>query len=412
MTATTPLAHPTPHEARVGFVLRLGRALHAYGTPSHRLEDTLVRVADQLEVPGQFFATPTSIFASFGAVEQQHTHLLRLEPGETNLEKLAAVDAIGGDVIAGRLTPVAGSAAIDAVVSMPPRYPAALTVLAFGLVSAAAARFLGGGLREIEVASLVGVVTGTLAIAAQRLPGWGRVFEPLAACVGGAVATLAVHAVGGAAFSIATVSGLLVLLPGLTLTIAMAELSARHLVAGTARLVGAIGAFLAIGFGVAVGSRLAQFAAGPVVPVVPVPLPLWTEGLALLIAPLAITVLLRARPSHAPSILGVGVVAFFAGRFGAAVLGPELGIVVASFAAAIASNVIARVFDRPVSITLVPALLLIVPGSVGFRSLASLVDRQTVSGIETAFRMVLMLSALVVGLFGAQAVAPSRRWSE
>jgi uncharacterized membrane protein YjjB (DUF3815 family) len=86
--------------------------------------------------------------------------------------------------------------------------------------------------------------------------------------------------------------------------------------------------------------------------------------------------------------------------------------VVGSFAAAIASNAIARVLDRPVSITLVPALLLLVPGSVGFRSLASLVDRQTVSGIETAFRMVLMLSALVVGMFGAQAIAPSRRWSE
>jgi uncharacterized membrane protein YjjP (DUF1212 family) len=403
---------PTPHEERVGFVLRLGRALHAYGTPSHRLEDTLVRVSDRLGVSGQFFATPTSIFASFGAVEQQHTHLLRLEPGDTNLEKLAAIDQIGGDVIAGRLSPAEGSAAIDAVESMPSRYPAALTLIAFGLVSAAAARFLGGGLREIGVASLVGILTGTLALATQRFRSWRRVFEPLAACAGGAAVTLASRAVGGAAFSIAAVAGLLILLPGLTLTIAMAELAARHLVAGTARLMGAVGAFLAIGFGVAVGSRLALFVTGPMPPVVPVPLPPWTEMLALLIAPLAMTVLLRARPSHAPSILAVVVLGFFAGRFGSALLGPELGIVVASFAAAIASNAIARALDRPVSITLVPALLLIVPGSVGFRGLASLVDRQTVSGIETAFRMVLMLSALVVGLFAAQAVAPSRRWSE
>ena len=130
----------TPHDSRVGFVLRLGQALHTYGTPSHRLEDTLVRVSDRLEVPGQFFATPTSIFASFGAVEQQRTHLLRLEPGETSLEKLAAVDAIGGDVIAGHLSPAEGSAAIDAVVSMPSRYSPALTLIAFGLLSAAAAQ--------------------------------------------------------------------------------------------------------------------------------------------------------------------------------------------------------------------------------------------------------------------------------
>ena len=31
----------------VGFVLRLGRALHAYGYPAHRLEEVLSRVAER-----------------------------------------------------------------------------------------------------------------------------------------------------------------------------------------------------------------------------------------------------------------------------------------------------------------------------------------------------------------------------
>ena len=82
------------------------------------------------------------------------------------------------------------------------------------------------------------------------------------------------------------------------------------------------------------------------------------------------------------------------------------------FAAAAASNLQARLFDRPASITLVPSLLLIVPGSVGFRSIASLLDRATLDGVETAFRMTLMLAALVTGLFSAQIAVPARRWSE
>ena len=38
---------------------------------------------------------------------------------------------------------------------------------------------------------------------------------------------------------------------------------------------------------------------------------------------------------------------------------------------------------------LVPGILLLVPGSVGFRSLTSLIERQAVAGIETAFSMIL-----------------------
>jgi uncharacterized membrane protein YjjB (DUF3815 family) len=57
---------------------------------------------------------------------------------------------------------------------------------------------------------------------------------------------------------LATLGGLIVLLPGLTLSAAMSELNAQHLVSGTARLTGAIMRFLVLMFGVALGSRVAQ----------------------------------------------------------------------------------------------------------------------------------------------------------
>ncbi|NOT33057.1 MAG: threonine/serine exporter family protein [Candidatus Eisenbacteria bacterium] len=401
-----------PTTERVGFVLHLGRALHAYGTPAHRLEETLARVAERLGVPGQFFATPTSLIAAFGPIEEQRTHLLRLDPGETDLERMAVIDRIGGEVLAGRLSPEQGSARIEAAQAAPGRYPVALEVLAFGLSSAAAARFLGGGGAEVAVAGVIGLVTGTLQASVARVPGIKRVFAPLAAAIAAAIATAASRPLGGLAISTAMLGGILVLVPGLTLTVAMAELSARHLVAGTARLAGALGTFLGIAFGVAIGARVAAAAFGAPLAHDPIALPPWTELLALAVAPLTFTVLLRAHPRAIPNILVVGALAFFAGRTGARLLGPELGIFTAALVAAGASNLIARRINRPASITLVPALLLIVPGSVGFRSLASLLDRATVDGVETAFRMTLMLAALVTGLFAAQILAPARRWSE
>ena len=46
------------------FVLRLAHALHASGYAAHSLEEILQKVCDRLEIIGQFFTTPTAIFAS------------------------------------------------------------------------------------------------------------------------------------------------------------------------------------------------------------------------------------------------------------------------------------------------------------------------------------------------------------
>jgi uncharacterized membrane protein YjjB (DUF3815 family) len=60
-------------------------------------------------------------------------------------------------------------------------------------------------------------------------------------------------------------------------------------------------------------------------------------------------------------------------------------------------------------VTQVPAILLLVPGSVGYRSLTSLVERDVLFGVETAFRMVLVTVALAAGLLVARALVPARR---
>jgi uncharacterized membrane protein YjjB (DUF3815 family) len=53
--------------------------------------------------------------------------------------------------------------------------------------------------------------------------------------------------------------------------------------------------------------------------------------------------------------------------------------------------------------------MLLVPGSLGFRSLVALMDDNVVSGIETAFTTTLVAAALVAGLLAANLLLPSRR---
>ena len=134
-----------PDPAALDFVLRLGRGLHRYGYPAHRLEETLVGVARRLGLEGQFFSMPTALFASFGAAADQRTFQIRVDPGAVELGRLAQLDAIGSDVAAGRMPPGEGNHALDAVIDAPAPYGALLTTAAFALTSGAAARFFGGG---------------------------------------------------------------------------------------------------------------------------------------------------------------------------------------------------------------------------------------------------------------------------
>lgn len=390
------------------FVLKLGRALHRHGHPAHRLEEVLVTVCRHLGLEGQFFSMPTALFASFGPEGEQRTFQLRIDPGAVELGRLARLHAIADDVTGGLATPAEGSARIDAVIDGPPLYGPVLSTLAFAVTSAAAARFFGGGAREIAVATVIGLCIGFINLATGRVHTVARVFEPLAAAVAALLAVLAAKVAGPVSVYTATVAGLIVLIPGFSLTVAMIELATRNLVSGTARLAGAAATFVSIGLGVALGTRLAAALVGMPTAVTPRPLPVWTEWVALAVAPVGFTILLRARPADVGWIAAASALAFGGTRLGAIVLGPELGAFVGALTLGVASNAYGRALGRPEIVPLVPGMLLLVPGSLGFRSLASLVEGQTIPGVEAAFRMTLVAVSLATGLLFSNVLLPAR----
>ncbi len=399
---------PDP-QAAIGFTLRIGQALHTTGYAAHRIEAVMERVASQLGLQGQFFATPTSIFAAFGPLERQRTHLMRVGAAEDDLGRLADLDEVVGRVMKGELPPADGSVQIDRIMTAPARYSGLLTVLAYGLLSASGARFLGGGAPEIAAAGGIGLMVGLLDRVAAKVAPLGRVFVPLAAFLAALTAGLLAEWLPGLTVFLVTLAGLIVLLPGWTLTLGMTELATRHLLAGMARLSGAFMLLISIVVGMAVGLKAATFLVGPIAVGAPARPAEWTIYLALLALPLGAAVLLRVKPRDIPWVVASGIVAFLGGRLGARLLGPELGAFVAALLVGLGSNVYAWISDRPTSVTLVPGVLLLVPGSIGFRGIASLLDRKTLSGVETAFTAVLIAAALTAGILTATVLGPQRR---
>ncbi len=390
-------------------LLDIARALHAYGTPTHRLEDALRGVAQHVGVEAHFLVTPTSIIAAVGPLKEQRTHLVRADAGEVNLDKLLRLDALITRVLQGEVELAEASRQVGEIAAEPPRYGGLLRAIAVAVISAGAAVFFGGGWRELSVAGTIGLALGGLGALAENRPQLARGFPALAALLASAISyVVAGHIQPFYAF-IPVLAGLIVLIPGLTLTMAMNELASRHLVSGTARLTGAVVTFLQLGFGVALGQGLGAWIVGAAPAATPVALPPGIDWLALGLSGIALVVLFRAPPSEIPAILLSAVVAFGSTRGLSQTLGPELGVCLGACLVGALSNALARLRDRPATLTLVPGVLMMVPGSLGFRGLDALLSHDVVSGVESSFRMVLIAVALVTGLFLANIVVPPRK---
>ena len=407
----TPAPDYTPPDAAaVGFVLRLGRALHVYGLSADALEQSLQAMSERLGLEANFFTTPTSIFAAFGPPERQHTHLIRVYPGDVDLGKLARLDAVSRDVEHGRLSVLEGSARIDAIMALPPISRPIVRILAYGVTSAIVCRILAGGLNEVVIAGLAGLMIGAISLASKRLPHGTHVFE-LVAAFAVSLMVICVAAKSGLRLSVptATLGGVITLVPGLTVTVAMTELARRHLAAGTARLSGALLVFVAIAFGVAVGAEVGHLLVGNVRSLEPRRLPEWSLTLALALAPLAFGVLLRARLRDFPWLWLSSTIGYTTVRLAALSFAPAIAASVGALVVGILANLYDRRGYGPASVALVPGVLLLVPGSIGYRSLASLLDQNVVVGITAGFTMILTAVAIAGGLLVASVLVPTTR---
>ncbi len=390
------------------FLLRLGRMLHVQGTDTLRLEEALAACAVRLGVEVQVFSTPTSLFVAVGDERVAQTHLVRVSPGEVNLAKLADLNQLIDGIARGEVSLGDAFERLDRVASAPPHYPTWLMPLAFAISAAAAACFLRGRLPDVALAGAIGLLLGGVSLWMARDPARSRVFPAVAGALAGGLASWASRVLP-VSDGVTTLASLIVLLPGLSLTVAMSELATQHLMSGTARFAGAVVSLFQLALGVALSRELiARLFPAASQQLTAAPLPAWAELIALGLAPVAFAVLFRARKRDIPWIIGTGVLGFSGARIGASWLGPELGVLVGAFIVALVSNLLARRLRRPASVTLVPGLVLLVPGSIGFRSLSSFIERDVLSGTEGIFRMFLVATSLVGGLLLANAVLPPR----
>lgn len=390
------------------FVAQMARELHRAGVASDQLERTITSISKVLGLQIEIFALPTNITLAIGPRYAQQIVMLRLSPGRVNLRKLALLNEIFDEVQNGSIDLNEAVAQLRGLDKRCPPPPFFMSVLALMSIAVGVAVLLGGGIHELIVAALIGCSTGILSFFTTRNAVMDRLFEVFAAFTGTLIVAAYTHYVHPVNLYISIVAGVVVLLPGYSLTLALHELANQDLIAGTARLGRVFAILISLGCGAFLGFAVvgSVFANTADVQPHPVGRVFWVAAVALLSFGLSVDLDARFRDFawvFLASIVALGTSYAFSSVPGAHQVAPFL----ASLICGLVANGGAKFLRVPQPVFLIPALHVLVPGSLSYQSVLWVLSRTNYGDAATLAMNALIAAVLIVaGLLLSQLIVP------
>lgn len=394
------------------FIIRLGKALHKLGSTAYRLEDNLLSIARFLDIRASFIITPTALtfILSDDEDDQQYNHLLRVTPGEIDLGSLARIDELVDELVNGERTLNEAIERLKEVDCKPPPYGVVLTFLAFGASSGAFAMLMHTSWHDVFWSIILGFVVFLFVIWAERSRRVTEMLEPMAALTTSMLASLISLFDPSINIPMVILSSIIAFIPGLSLTVGLSELAARHLMSGTARIMDSVMVLFKLYFGAVLGMAFGKLIWGEVSFIPPDTMPVWTSWLAVTTLSISLGILFKVRLKDAPWGMIAGYISFSVSVWASSYLGVALGAFVGAFALGIYSNLFSRIMNLPSSIVRLLGLVVLVPGSKVYIGLNSLVTgKQMLDVNDLGSQTFLIFMSLVAGLIFSNVALPHRK---
>ncbi|KAF9280995.1 hypothetical protein BGZ68_006906 [Mortierella alpina] len=392
-------------------LIRLCKSFIRYGAPSHRIELAMEAMCKTFGVDGSFAFLPGLMMISFGDSDTHtsETHLIKCAQG-FDMGRLAKVHKIARAVVYKHMQPDEALVNLKAINGEKPPYNMWAMLVAYAVSSGLIAPLVFQGswydmLAGMGLGSMVGLTT----LMASRYSVYSNVFEVSTSIV---IAFVAKALREYVCFTGVVLSGIVTLLPGLSLTTAIMELSSRYMISGSVRMFYSLIYCLFLGFGLSIGSNLWDvFKAPP-----PGDQPSgfchpatepWRWVLFPLLA-IGFNVQLHALPRQWPVMVICSSVGYAVSQFAGLYWPHSLHIAaaVSAFVVGLLGNIYERLTHELAFVPILGAILLIVPGGMGVRSSLMLLGQvgNTSQGTAFALQMILVALGIAVGLFASTLV--------
>ena len=384
-----------------GFIKKVGIAAHKYGSTSARLESFLVHLSKSFGYRGVFRSNPSEIVFALRETPEspQRVEVIATSAPDVNLDKLARLGDLLKEYSTGTMSLKEAYARIDAIEQVQPPWGKFATMLGYAFVGIGLAALLGAAWIDLLFATIFSMLVYGIVLLSVQLGSAAVTWMPLTSSfIIGLLATALKAWIPELNLVLIILSAVAIILPGYTISLGAGELVAQRVVSGTANLMNGLiclvkqiaGGWLGI---VVAGSIFALETSGPATPVGQV----WSMLLFPLLLIGLCFVFQVSRRDLIWAVL-VSAIAYLGVLAGSSIMDSNLGNLLGTITAVVIANLWARKTGRPTSIVLIPAIVMLVSGSIGFRGLASMAQGELALGVQQFFQMFVVAMTILAGI--------------
>lgn len=408
--ASRQLESDADFEQACQFIVLLATEAYRYGVWALRVETYLKQLpAATVGLQGEIFIAPPFINFDFWrpAETQQHHFVARLPNVSYDLTKLVQISELMDQFQAGQVSIAEAIGHLKQISGLPAHNKPPVMAAGYALCGAGIAVLLAAAWRDVVLASVLSLVVFAVVLQAGRSQWLAVRLNLLAAFVASLLAYAVAILIPGTNPLTVTLSAVIVLVPGLSLTMGISDIAAKSVLSGLDRLIDGLLVTFALFIGSTVGASVVRALWNVPAPLPAPSIPLSVTWVFAMVLMTGLALIFQVRPQDMGWVLLAGGVAY-----GGQLLGSRFGDWQGPFFGALALGIYAGLLTlklhRPTSVVMLPGIMILVPGIAAYFGLNTLQTSGIFGALPALWNVFIHIAAIIGGLFVAASLMPQK----
>lgn len=389
---------------KYNFIILLGKYLHTYGIPSYQIQSYLSEVAKKLGVKGTFMDSPTWINYVFYDDDQQaqsYNYIDRIPPGNLNLGAYSRVVETTNQLIANKINISDVEDRLANIDRKAQKVNHLFLTVAYALAAATFNLMIGSNWTSVFFSALLGAFVYLLVYLSTKFEYLHSILESGASFMVTIIAGLISVVFPELNVGLSIISAIIIFVPGLSLTIALEEITSKNLVSGTAKLFDAIISLFKQFFGVILGLTCLKFVIDFEIISHMSNTPNWVIFMAIPLFSLSLFPILQVRKKDMLFGMLTGVIGFYITYMftGAGML---FSTFIGTISIVAAGHLFSKMNKTPRTVFITQGIIMLVPGSKSLFGLSNVFLDTTIVNVGNIGEQVAYIFMGILGglLFG------------
>lgn len=391
------------------FLILMVKLAYCYGVATDRLVNYFAWLpSSTLGLQGEISVSPPFLILGLWRPTdtQQHTFMVRLPAISYDMNKLAQIGELMNLFQKGQVPVVEAIARLKQIDALPAIYGRGMEALGYALCGASIAVLLSASWIDVFLSGILSLFVFAVVAQVSRMPRLTAGLEVFAALAAAIAANIVAHFVPGSNPNTVAPSAVIVLIPGLALTLGVGDLVAKSIMSGASRLIDGVVITVKLFIGVTLGAAIVTTLTKVPTPVAAPAMPLLAKLVAVVLLMAGLSFVFQVRPQERIAVIMAGLLAY-----GGVLLGGLMGLWQGSFIGAFILGMYAILFSlwgrRPVSVMMVTGIMILVPGIAAYFGLRTLDSSGIIGGLAAFWGVMIQIAAIIAGLVTATSLIPS-----